>query len=166
MRLTGTRFGAVDYEERDVLQVAEGLVGMPQLQRFLIMEFAEQAPFRWLQSVDEPSVGFLIADPVLFDAGYNLALDEHDLRDLEVSAPEEITVFVLCTRRGPWSATTGNLLGPVIVHTAARRGRQIIVEDAGYSTHAPLRKALRVPGESRQRAAGAGAEDSVRESVG
>jgi flagellar assembly factor FliW len=166
MRLFGTRFGTVDYEARDVLQLAEGLVGMPQLQRFLIMEFAEQAPFRWLQSLDDPAVGFLIADPVLFDSGFSLALDEHDLRDLAVNAPEELTVFVLCTRRGAWAATTGNLLGPVIVHTRARRGRQIIVEDAGYSTHAPLRQALRMPGEGRQRAAGAGAEESVRESVG
>ena len=166
MRLFGTRFGTVDYEEQDVLQLSEGLVGLPQLERFLVMEFAEQAPFRWLQSLDDPAIGFLIADPVLFDAGFNLALDEQDLRDLDVSAPEDLTIFVLCTRRGPWAATTGNLLGPIIVHTTARRGRQIIVEDAGYSTHAPLRKALRVPGADRQRAAGAGAEDGVRESIG
>lgn len=166
MRLSGTRFGTVDYEERDVIHLAEGLVGMPQLRHFLIMEFAEQAPFRWLQSLEDPGVGFLIADPTLFDASFNLALDEHDLRDLEVNAPEDLSVFVICTRRGPWSATTGNLLGPVIVHTGARRGRQLIVEDAGYSTHAPLRKALRAAGEGRQRAAGAGATDSLRERVG
>ncbi|MBM4118586.1 hypothetical protein FJ251_12795 [bacterium] len=164
MDLRGTRFGNLEFTEQEVLELPEGLVGLPKLKRFLILDLAEQAPFRWLQSLDEPAVGFLIAEPGLFDPTYSLALDDHDLRGLAVRSATELTVFVLCTRRGAWSATTGNLLGPVVVHTETRRGRQLIVEDAGYSTHAPLHQVAKEAAGGRQFAAHAGAEPILRES--
>jgi flagellar assembly factor FliW len=142
MQLTGTRFGAMEYQEQDRITLPEGLVGMPDLRQFLIADFEEKVPFRWLQSVDDPSVGFLIADPVLFAPDFSLGLTESDLSGLAVSDPEELGIFVLCTFRGSWQETTGNLMGPVIIHAASRQGRQIIVEDSGYSTHEPLRALL------------------------
>lgn len=164
MYLRATRFGDLEVADQDILQLPEGLVGLPHLKRFVILDLAEQAPFRWLQSVDEPGLGFLIAEPGLFDPDYNLALDAHDLRGLAVRAAAELSVFVLCTRRGPWSATTGNLLGPIVVHTESRRGRQLIVEDAGYSTHAPLRQTAKEAAGERQLAAHAGADPVLHES--
>ncbi|MCB1162117.1 MAG: flagellar assembly protein FliW [Candidatus Krumholzibacteriia bacterium] len=142
MQLTGTRFGAMEYREQDRITLPEGLVGMPNLRQFLIADFEEKVPFRWLQSVDDPSVGFLIAEPALFEPEFSLGLTESDLRGLDVSDPEELGVFVLCTFRGSWQETTGNLMGPVLVHAGSRRGRQVIVEDSGYSTHEPLRALL------------------------
>lgn len=163
MDLRGTRFGDLEYAEQEVLELPEGLVGLPQLKRFLILDLSDQAPLRWLQSLDEPAVGFLIAEPGLFDPTYSLALDEHDLRGLAVRSVAELSVFVLCTRRGSWSATTGNLLGPVVVHTETRRGRQLIVEDAGHSTHTPLHQMSRETARERQLAAHAGAKPVLRD---
>ncbi len=138
MELVNTRFGTINFEEKDLIQIADGLVGMPDMTRFLILDFEEETPFKWMQSADDASLGFLIADPVLFNPDFNLVLGEVDLRDLEVNSPADLAIFVICTFRGEWAETTGNLMGPIIVQVEKRMGRQVIVEDSSYSTHEPV----------------------------
>jgi flagellar assembly factor FliW len=138
MELIGTRFGSFSYEEQDLLELPEGLLGMPELIRFLILDFEEGLPFKWLQSVDNPKIGFLIADPRLFRPDFALGLNSQDLGELEVRSVDELVVFVICALKGELESCTGNLLGPIIVHAESRRGRQLVLEDGSYSTHEPL----------------------------
>lgn len=138
MELTGTRFGDFQYEAEDILWLPEGLVGMPRLTRFLILDFEADLPLKWLQSIEEPAMGFLVADPRLFQPDYSLHLSRCDLGDMAVTDPADLVVFVLCTYRGDLEETTGNLLGPIVVHAGSRRGRQIILEDRDLSTRVPL----------------------------
>jgi len=138
MELTGTRFGDFTYEEGDLLRLPEGLVGMPQLTRFLILDFEAELPFKWLQSVEEPAMGFLVADPRLFQPDYSLHLSRCDLGYMVVTDPADLVVFVLCTFGGDLREATGNLLGPIVVHAESRVGRQVILEDRDLSTKVPL----------------------------
>ncbi|MBN2169793.1 MAG: flagellar assembly protein FliW [Candidatus Krumholzibacteriota bacterium] len=138
MELIGTRFGDFHYEDKDLLRLPEGLVGMPQLTRFLILDFEADLPLKWLQSIEEPAMGFLVADPRLFQPDYSLHLSRCDLGDIAVMDPADLVVFVLCTYKGELEETTGNLLGPIVVHAESRVGRQIILEDRDLSTKVPL----------------------------
>ncbi len=138
MELSNTRFGTITYEEQDLIRLPKGMVGMPEMINYLILDFEESTPFKWMQSLDDATMGFLIADPLLFNPDFCLALNEEDFAGLEVDAPEDLAVFVICTFRGKWSETTGNLMGPIIVHAEKRLGCQIIVEDASFSTHEPV----------------------------
>jgi flagellar assembly factor FliW len=135
MELSNTRFGTITYEEQDLIHLPKGMVGMPEMVDFLILDFEETTPFKWMQSLDDATMGFLIADPLLFNPDFSLALDKEDFSGLKVDSPEDLAVFVICTFRGKWSETTGNLMGPIIVHAEKRLGCQIIVEDASFSTH-------------------------------
>jgi len=135
MELSNTRFGTIEYEEKDLIHIPEGLVGMPDMVSFLILDFEEETPFKWMQCTQDANRGFLIADPLLFNPEFSLALGEDDLRDLEVNSPDDLAVFVICTFRGKWSETTGNLMGPIIVQVEKRLGRQVIVEESSFSTH-------------------------------
>ncbi len=150
MELHGSCFGTIGYEEKDLLEIPSGLVGMPNLTRFLILDFEEQLPFKWLQSADEPSLGFLIAEPQLFRSDFALALAKEDLQDLDVDSLEDLVVFVLCTYRGDLEETTGNLLGPIIVHAGKRVGQQIIIEDGGFSAHESLTREEDEPKEEKE----------------
>jgi flagellar assembly factor FliW len=134
MILRGTSFGDIDYAEDDLIRLGEGLVGMPGQTRFLVLDFEGETPFKWLQSVDDAGIGFLITEPALFRPEYALTLEPQDLQDLQAESTEELVVFVLCTYRGDLRETTGNLLGPVIVNARTRRGRQVVLERAPYGT--------------------------------
>jgi flagellar assembly factor FliW len=138
MKLQSTRFGEVEYQEKDLIKIANGLIGMPDNTNFIILDFEDEIPFKWLQNIQDPSVGFLVGDPLLFKPDYELALSQSEIRDLGVSAPQDLAIFVICTFQDQVEKTTGNLLGPIVVHVANRVGIQLIVEDSGFSTNESL----------------------------
>lgn len=140
MELKGTRFGDIQFENKDLLHMTDGLIGMPEQTEFLIMDFEEETPLKWMQSTQDASIGFLVADPLLFKQEYNLGLMRDELKDLDISSFENLVVFVICTLRGELKDMMGNLLGPIIVDIESRKGRQLLVEDSELSTHEPLYK--------------------------
>jgi flagellar assembly factor FliW len=145
MELQGTRIGSVAYEESDLITLPSGLVGMPDLKRFLVLDFEEELPFKWLQSVDEPGVGFLVAEPAIFRPDFALGLEEEDLRELKSVGLQDIVVFVLCTYDAGKGAIAGNLRGPVIVDSTQRLGRQLVLEESAYGTHENLNISTKLP---------------------
>ena len=99
MELTGTRFGDITYEQKDLLVLDSGLIGMPDQTEFLILDFEDDMPFKWLQSTRDASLGFLVGDPLLFRPDYQLALSRAELGGLDVKSPADLAVFVLCTMK-------------------------------------------------------------------
>lgn len=127
--LTGTRFGTVEFDGADVLQIDGGLVGLPELRRFVLFETKPGSPFSWLQSLDEPSMAFLVADPGHYMPEYG---DEVARRCPEVG---DAVVFTTATvPPGRPRDTTLNLSGPIVVDATTRRGRQMVLEDSAYTT--------------------------------
>lgn len=138
------RFGAAEtltVEDGQDISFAHGLVGMPHLRRFALLEDERIVPCRWLQSLDDPSVAFLVVDPLVLDASYRLELGEDDLTSLSLAAGEEADAWALITVRPEPEQTTANLLAPVVVNPRARLGAQLVMHESGYS----LRHALRTP---------------------
>ncbi|MFX7895014.1 flagellar assembly protein FliW, partial [Acinetobacter baumannii] len=61
--ITTTRFGVVPYTDEDVITFEDGLVGFPTFSRYVVICPREDSPFRWLQSLEEPALAFLVAEP-------------------------------------------------------------------------------------------------------
>ena len=150
MELQGTNFGKIAYEEGDLLTIPAGLVGLPRLTRFLILDFEEKVVFKWLQSVDDPAMGWLVAPPQLFRTDYALALLPEETAALAADSPADLAVFVICTYAGDLREITGNLLGPVVVNAGRRLGRQVIIDRSEFSTHEKLN--ILPPGPKLKRA--------------
>ncbi len=127
--LTGTRFGTVEFDGADVLQIEGGLVGLPDLRRFVLFEAKPGSPFSWLQSLDEPSMAFLVAGPGRYVPDYE--------EEVARRCPEIVDAVVLATANVPAGRpndTTLNLSGPIVVDATTRRGRQMVIEDSAYTT--------------------------------
>ena len=127
--LSGTRFGTVEFDGADVLQIEGGLVGLPDLRRFVLFEAKPGSPFSWLQSLDEPSMAFLVADPARYVPEYEEKVARR--------CPEITDAVVLATANVPAGKpndTTLNLSGPIVVDATTRRGRQMILDDTAYTT--------------------------------
>ena len=56
--------------------IPEGILGFPESQRFVLLEHdSEGTPFKWLQSVENASLAFIVMDPNLLISDYVVDFD-------------------------------------------------------------------------------------------
>jgi flagellar assembly factor FliW len=132
------RFGKLDFEENDVVTMPDGMVGLPLLKRFLVLQHKEGSPFRWLQSLDEPSAAFLVVDPTTYVPDYSPDMPLGASAALDLSDDTPILVYTVCTvPNGNPRGLTLNLAGPIVVNGNTRRARQIVLDDEAYPVKYP-----------------------------
>ncbi len=123
-----TRFGQPEplkVAPEDVLTFPEGLVGLDHLRLFVLLDDERVTPCRWLQSIDEPDLSFLVVDPRLVDPSYAPDLPGGEL-------------WSIISLRQPPEQSTANLLAPVVIDALGRTGRQVVLRDLGYSLRHPI----------------------------
>ena len=130
IRVTTSRFGDIEVEERILLMMPDGIIGFPHATRYVILDHDRPAPFKWLQAVDDPELAFVIMDPDDLPCDYRILLQPQDLADLDLQTPSDAAVFVIVTVRGPDpGGITANLRGPVVVNERTRFAKQLILSD-------------------------------------
>jgi len=130
-----TRFGTVGYTEADVVLFEEGLVGFPDHRRFLLLCHKPDSPFRWLQSLDEPQLAFLVTDPCSWVPAYAPKIDDDEAIRLGIVPNAPRIVFVTVTiPPGQPNEMTINLAGPIVVDLERRIGIQLVLGDETYTT--------------------------------
>lgn len=124
------------------IEMNGSILGFPELHAFELLaieEVAAQAPFAYLRSMEDPDIGFLVADPFSFYSDYQINLADQDKEMLAATKSTEITVFAIVTIAEPFAQSTLNLLAPILVHVKNRKGIQIVLPpDSPYSTRMPL----------------------------
>jgi flagellar assembly factor FliW len=130
-----TRFGTVGYTDADIVAFEAGLVGFPEHKRFLLLCHKPDSPFRWLQSLDEPQLAFLITDPGNWVENYapQIADDEVGPLGLAETTPRLVYVTVTIPSGQPEEMTL-NLAGPIIVDLERRLAIQLVLQDETYTT--------------------------------
>lgn len=130
-----SRFGSLDVDAELVIEMADGLIGFEHCRQFVVVTQDEGSPFRWFQCLDDGSVAFPIIDPWQFKPDYAPTISDGDARRLGLSpdAPRLIFAVVTVPKHDP-RAMTANLLGPLVINTNTRQGRQVIVADEQYGT--------------------------------
>lgn len=130
-----TRFGEIQYEAEDIIEIVGGMVGIPGMTRFVLAQHKEGSPFRWMQSLDEPSLAFLVVNPGDITADYAPTIGDKDAESLSLTANDPLLVYLVVTiPPGNPEGMTVNLAGPIIINPANNMGRQVIVEDSFYGT--------------------------------
>jgi len=124
------RFGTIQFGPEDIVTFEEGLIGLSDLKSFVLIQHKEDSPFRWLQSLDEGTVAFLVVDPAAYTSNYNPEMPESATTALNLSEDTPILVYTVCTiPNGNPRGMTLNLAGPVVINAESRRARQVVLED-------------------------------------
>ena len=125
-----SRFGPLTVAEDLIFTLPAGVIGFGGSTRFVVLDHFRPAPFKWLQSVDEPDLAFAIMDPTDLSCDYRITLTEEDARELRRDEGDEYAVFVILTvRSADVDGTTANLRGPVIVNLRSRIGKQVVLAE-------------------------------------
>lgn len=144
MEIHGTRFGVLEFEEQEVIVLNEGLLGFPLSRRFLLFPYGQDSSFFWLQSVDEPEIAFIVINPFDFFSEMEFVIQDADAQAIGCPNGDEVEIFSLVTiPEGKPEEMRTNLAGPVVVNTANRMGRQILIKE--YSP-----RQLLIPQDLRQ----------------
>jgi flagellar assembly factor FliW len=140
-----TRFGNVTFVETDVIEFPWGIPGFDELRRFLALSLAEQPNFVWLQSLDDGSVALPTCDPWQVFPDYDPRLPSYATAALELEKPDDFTILCVVVVTKGAETMTMNLMAPILVNLKTRRGRQVMLENSGYSVREPLPRTAAEP---------------------
>jgi flagellar assembly factor FliW len=133
-QLLGTRFGAIEFSDEDVVTFPEGIIGFADFTAFVLLSHKPDSPFRWLQSVEEAAVAFLIVDPSAYIENYEPEISNSDASGLKLR--EETPRMLFSTASIPGGNAeemTLNLAAPIVINLEARIGKQVVLEGDAYN---------------------------------
>jgi flagellar assembly factor FliW len=134
MTIETTRFGEVEISEGSILQMPEGMLGFRSLNRFVLLEDRPDTPFKWLQSVDDPSLAFIVVNPMDFFSDYDIEISDDDAESLGLADPTQAAIVTTVTIDKNEGLITTNLLGPIVINSKTLMAKQIVLQDEKYGT--------------------------------
>ena len=143
MKFVTTRFGEISFKENEVINIPKGILGFSQLTQYVILDRKESAPFKWLQSVEDSNVSFVITDPLQLFPNYKLEIDEKELEELNYTNSSDLITYVIVTVPPDVSLTSADLLGPLVINPKKRLAKQAVMPNSPYTTKHYLLDELR-----------------------
>lgn len=123
-------FGKIQIRQEQLLEFPEGLLGFESYKKYALIEESEESPFKWLQSLQETSLAFIVIQPELFLENYKPLVPEDELLTIGLKSVEEALCFLIVTipRERPHDMTA-NLQGPILINRTNHLGKQFISRD-------------------------------------
>ena len=92
-----SRLGEREVRLDKVLHFPRGIIGFESARGFTLLQIQENAPLLVLQSLEDPTLGLLVADPFVFVPDYSLTIGDVEQQLLRAQGPEELAVLVTAT---------------------------------------------------------------------
>ncbi len=131
--------GRVTVSEDQIITFPSGLPGFPNYQRFALLYDHLKSPFYCLQSVDNPSLTFVVTEPAALVPDYHPKKGPNDLRDLQANSLDDLQMLVTLTiPPGRPREMTANLMSPLLINPAQGLGKQVVIDKPQYSHQHPV----------------------------
>ena len=134
IKVATTRFGEIDVKDNDVIELPAGLIGFPELKRYVLLDHDKDSPFKWLQSLDDGAIAFVLINPLLFKPDYTVEVTEAEVSDLKIESEEDAVISVIITMPSNPQNMTANLKAPLVFNLKNRKGKQVILTNQAYTT--------------------------------
>jgi flagellar assembly factor FliW len=133
MLLKTKHFGEIEIDENKIIKFEDGLPGFDKLKKYTLLYNEEnESPFKWLQSVDEPNLAFVVIDPFYIKSDYDIEISEEIMAKLGIEKPEDVDIYSIVVVPEDITKMSTNLKAPVIINTNKSKGAQIILEADTY----------------------------------
>ena len=135
------------YDETDIINFEEGLIGLPHLRRMVLVRRPDVEPFLWLASLDDSTVAFLVVEPRTLFPDYAPPLPRAFVSSEAVAgggaakgtaAGDRPLVLAVVLIAADWRLSTVNLRAPLFISLATMRGAQIVLGETDYRVDEPL----------------------------
>lgn len=120
------------YEEKDVIVFDEGLIGLPDLRRAVLLNLPDYQPFCWLAALDNPETQFLVANPHEIFSSYQSYIPAEIASLIEPNSQQQPEILVIVKISSDWTKTTINLRAPIFVNLETKRAAQAVLSGTNY----------------------------------
>ena len=132
MKVITRRFGEIDIKSETVSNFDKGILGFPEMKKYVLLDPNSKSPLKWLQSIDKPELAFVVTDQNIFFSTYEIRVHASELTEIDLNdAAKSIQLVIVTVPNNP-SEMTANLRGPLIINTDNMKGKQIILDDSDY----------------------------------
>jgi flagellar assembly factor FliW len=140
MTLDTKHFGAIDIDESKIIEFKEGIPGFLNLNRFVLLAEPDEhasdglrGMLYWLQSVDDPSVAFVMVNMVKYMPDYNPLIDQEQIEGLGSYDPDKFVFYNIAVIPENVKDATVNLKAPVVINDEIKQGKQVICANEEYT---------------------------------
>ena len=134
MEIETTRFGHVEIDENLIITLPEGILGFEDSKRYIILDHVDkESPFKWFQSIEDPSLAFVITDPLIFVPDYKAKIHKEELKGIELSDAKKALIVVIVNIKRDHSEITINLQGPLVINPEKKLAKQAIMRTDDYA---------------------------------
>jgi len=133
LNINTNRFGVITVSSEDIVTFPEGLIGFRNHKRYVLLEPEEIAPFKWLQSVDEEWLAFVLIEPLFLVDEYDIEINAEFASELKLLSPSDADIYVIVTVAENPQNATANLQAPIIMNPKLRIAKQVILIDSSHS---------------------------------
>lgn len=134
MKVQTTRFGELEIDPKDIITFPRGILGFEGLTRYCLIRPGDDIPFGYLQCLDDPDLTFVVVDPHSFWPDYQIEVAPPEVSELEVQNVEDVAVLAIVTIPEDPRKMTANLQGPLLINTANRKAKQVVLDGGRYTT--------------------------------
>jgi flagellar assembly factor FliW len=125
-------------KSEQIIRFPLGLLGFEQIKTYQLIANPADAPFMWLQMLDDADQGFLVVSPEHAVPDYHPDINQEDVAFLALESSADAILLNIVTVRGQGRATI-NLKGPIVVNRHTWVAKQVIPNNAGdLPVHHPL----------------------------
>jgi flagellar assembly factor FliW len=138
MKVATTRFGVIETDDSSVINLVQGPLGFEPQTRYCLIQHRPDTKFRWLQSVDDASLAFVVVDPSEFFTNYEFEVTDSDAERIGLTNSEDALALSIVTIAQGGEEVTANLAAPILINAKTLKGVQIVLQDNSYSVKHPL----------------------------
>ncbi len=125
-RLETKEMGDISYTERDTYDFDHGLIGLPDLKHFVLVEKNEQ--FAILQSIDDPDISFMVTEPDNWELHMEIELASENIKHLDYQQDDELWImYIAHMPEGHPEKMSMNLHGPLVINLRNHKGVQQVL---------------------------------------
>jgi flagellar assembly factor FliW len=143
VKVKTTRFGELEVNPTDLITFSEGLLGFEALKKYFVVDPGDSTLILWLQSTEDEKVAFPIIEPKIFKPDYIAKLLPADLNGLELESLQSARLYSILTIPGNVTEMSANLKAPVVINSAKKLGKQIVLQDSKLSVKHEMYKELK-----------------------
>jgi flagellar assembly factor FliW len=146
MQVDTTRFGTIEIDDDELVVFDDGLPGFRGRRTMVLLGGGEMPggesgdghhSLFWLQDTSDPELAFMTIVPWAAYPDYDIDIDPSEVDGAQV---DDLCVLNIVTvrREDGGVRLTSNLLAPVVINTATRKGKQVILQNQDWPVQAPL----------------------------
>jgi len=143
VKVKTTRFGELEVNPTDLITFTDGLFGFENLKKYFVVDPGDSTLILWLQSTEDEKIAFPVIEPKIFKPDYIAKLLPADLNGLELETLQSAKLYSVLTIPANVTEMSANLKAPIVINSAKKIGKQIVLQDSKLSVKHEMYKELK-----------------------